>query len=84
MLQEHIYYNAPGAVRIQIMLLEHINLSYDIEWQVFRFLKGRILVFSAIVVFTVLQDLTQPFLRNAMSESAEISRVKTYVYHLDK
>ena len=39
------------------------------------FLKGQILHISMIVIFTVFWDFTQCFLRNAISESAEISRV---------
>ena len=45
-----------------------------LDWQVFGFLEGQILWFFAIVIFTVFWDFTH-FLRNAMSESAEISRV---------
>ena len=54
-----------------------------LEWQIFCFLKGQTLGFSVIVIVTVFWDFAQHFLRNAMSESADISRVgipSTYTY----
>ena len=45
------------------------------KWQVFRFLKGQIPRFFAILIFTVFFVCTQSFLKNTMSENAEISRV---------
>ena len=52
-----------------------------LEWQVFCFVKGHILQYSTIIIFTVFWDFAQHFLRNAISESAEISRVAVPIPH---
>ena len=48
--------------------------GFNLEGQVFRFIKGEILRFITTVIFTVSWDFMQCFLRNTMSESAETSR----------
>ena len=55
--------------------------AFKLEWKVFPFLKGPTTQFSATVIFTVFWDFTQRFLRNAISESAKISRVCLPISH---
>ena len=70
-----------GRLETTYYLILDPTSSKVIEWQVFCFLEGQILQFSAIVIFTVFWDFMQCFLRNAMSESAEISRVSLSITH---
>ena len=80
----HVFFRNCSGLQEFVDSLCHIifyleeGMSFMVEWQVFHFLKGQILWFPAIVIFTVFWDFTQRFFKECnvcKPESAEISRV---------